>query len=901
MRVFYFRFAEYLHKSIRSVLRNVEVLCAALPQVIASSDDYNVHTRANAKFILDTVSDPSLIAQMMLIDRVYEQIERIEKEAQSSSFGAFDYVRIISLLRRWLEVDLREADESVLDVVTSGCFRYDISSKRNKHTAVVNLHDTETKKLHHAQRLAQQESIRVNYERWLGTLVEEFGNYVEVISELQTGIGAFTLSEERSLDERVDSLRSFLSTVNTDFEPCGAFCQGIDSCACLANQMETFLKNVQSQLDVRHWKVKVSSEPGLNFDYSAIFAYYLADENDSLRQELRITNILRALEMLQLMKASQSATERAFSVIGKVVSNRYENKYRIDPRKDPIDVNREADENSLPRSNDFVEAAAFISMNTNVVIMDAALARDKFIASNHEHAFLKTKPRHHVGKAVSTITEALRKSLMERKRSGSNIKNLHEKRSGSNIKNLHENKRPCLQDRHDMVVENTDVLEVAAEETVATNLEALRKSSMERKQSGSNIENLHEKQSGSNIKNLHEKQSGSNIENLHEKQSGSNIKNLHENKRPCVQDRHDIVVENTDVLEVAAEETVATNLVKERSVKSTLAEERAVESNLEEERPVESNAAEERPVQSNPTQERPVQSNPTEERPGKSNAAEMNRNRKIESVTNVSYQDDFTPALLLRTNYLLNICDKNSLLTENSELQQNIVSAFLSCYREDHIIVFSDGDWKNISKGVYPAEKIDWTRAEKVLVGIHDGRRKHFVLYYFEMSSHKFYFIDTVRPVEAARQKECQDVLIIWHKYLDVAFPQHKIFDVGKASHAFQIDATSCGVLVCKMAECIATDIPLSAIKSDGRSITRYRREVWQRLYENRDKERCATCRDVIDKDNHTGMKDRWIECTNCKLWHHFSCAGFPYHQCDRELNEETVNELAWRCQFCER
>ena len=901
MRVFCFRFAEYLHKSIRSVLRNVEVLCAALPQVIASSDDYNVHTRANAKFILDTVSDPSLIAQMMLIDRVYEQIERIEKEAQSSSFGAFDYVRIISLLRRWLEVDLREADESVLDVVTSGCFRYDISSKRNKHTAVVNLHDTETKKLHHAQRLAQQESIRVNYERWLGTLVEEFGNYVEVSSELQTGIGAFTLSEERSLDERVDSLRSFLSTVNTDFEPCGAFCQGIDSCACLANQMETFLKNVQSQLDVRHWKVKVSSEPGLNFDYSAIFAYYLADENDSLRQELRITNILRALEMLQLMKASQSATERAFSVIGKVVSNRYENKYRIDPRKDPIDVNREADENSLPRSNDFVEAAAFISMNTNVVIMDAALARDKFIASNHEHAFLKTKPRHHVGKAVSTITEALRKSLMERKRSGSNIKNLHEKRSGSNIKNLHENKRPCLQDRHDMVVENTDVLEVAAEETVATNLEALRKASMERKQSGSNIENLHEKQSGSNIKNLHEKQSGSNIENLHEKQSGSNIKNLHENKRPCVQDRHDIVVENTDVLEVAAEETVATNLVKERSVKSTLAEERAVESNLEEERPVESNAAEERPVQSNPTQERPVQSNPTEERPGKSNAAEMNRNRKIESVTNVSYQDDFTPALLLRTNYLLNICDKNSLLTENSELQQNIVSAFLSCYREDHIIVFSDGDWKNISKGVYPAEKIDWTRAEKVLVGIHDGRRKHFVLYYFEMSSHKFYFIDTVRPVEAARQKECQDVLIIWHKYLDVAFPQHKIFDVGKASHAFQIDATSCGVLVCKMAECIATDIPLSAIKSDGRSITRYRREVWQRLYENRDKERCATCRDVIDKDNHTGMKDRWIECTNCKLWHHFSCAGFPYHQCDRELNEETVNELAWRCQFCER
>ena len=81
---------------------------------------------------------------------------------------------------------------------------YDISSKRNKHTAVVNLSDIETKTLHHAQRLAEQESIRLNYERWLGTLVHEFDNYVEVSSELQTGISAFTVSGERSLEERMD-------------------------------------------------------------------------------------------------------------------------------------------------------------------------------------------------------------------------------------------------------------------------------------------------------------------------------------------------------------------------------------------------------------------------------------------------------------------------------------------------------------------------------------------------------------------------------------------------------------------------------------------------------------------------------------------------------------------------
>jgi len=54
-----------------------------------------------------------------------------------------------------------------------------------------------------------------------------------------------------------------------------------------------------------------------------VFAYYLAENYQELRDKLNIINVLRAVEVIQLFKASQSATERAFSIVGKVVQGRY--------------------------------------------------------------------------------------------------------------------------------------------------------------------------------------------------------------------------------------------------------------------------------------------------------------------------------------------------------------------------------------------------------------------------------------------------------------------------------------------------------------------------------------------------------------------------------------------------
>lgn len=44
---------------------------------------------------------------------------------------------------------------------------------------------------------------------------------------------------------------------------------------------------------------------------------------------MNIVNVLRALEIVQLLKCSQSATERIFSIIARTVDGRYENRYRL--------------------------------------------------------------------------------------------------------------------------------------------------------------------------------------------------------------------------------------------------------------------------------------------------------------------------------------------------------------------------------------------------------------------------------------------------------------------------------------------------------------------------------------------------------------------------------------------
>ena len=62
-------------------------------------------------------------------------------------------------------------------------------------------------------------------------------------------------------------------------------------------------------------------------DYSTIISLYFNELNEIEVINLSIVNILRLLEIVLLMKPSQSSTERAISRLKNTVTGRYESIY----------------------------------------------------------------------------------------------------------------------------------------------------------------------------------------------------------------------------------------------------------------------------------------------------------------------------------------------------------------------------------------------------------------------------------------------------------------------------------------------------------------------------------------------------------------------------------------------
>ena len=751
------RFAEYLHTKITSILRNVKLLSIALPRIIAMTDEFPATTRTNADTVLSTVTDPAIIAQLMLIDRVYKHIEKTEKDAQSGTFGAFDFLATSSKLKKSLEIDLRKADLESLQVLTSGWFHYVVStSTRNNHVSHLNLLRTESTDAENMQRHATAASIAVSYEKWLDCLVADYDQYIESSRELQNGIDAFTLNKDNSLQYRVECLREFLASVNTEFLPCGSSCQDVQSCNCLSQEIKTFLEDVEEQFEVERtvpWR-EVTSD-GLRYDYSAIIAHYLKDSSEGLRQKLNIMNVIRSLEVLQLMKASQSATERAFSILGNVVENRYEHKlHQYDDDKEDV-----------VKSKDFVESAVFIAMNANVATLDAKLARSKFVAAGHEHALLSTKPVTYVGKAVKTYLENLSLPSIDSKRM--------------------EKKRK-KKDRKDTEEENI-----------------LR-------------------------------------------------------KKCC---------------------TFVGNEVFEEEISE--------------------------PIESEPMKDVPIGDEPKKSERSKSSGTDRKYQQAREIQPKIDLQQQrlspaqkLQPVIMLRQGQIITLGDKLSVINDDSWLEQNIVTGYLQCFQEENIQIFANNQWTLIEQGRNPFVNDDsmhkpnnWSKIDKVLVGKYEP--SHFVLLYFDIRNRKCYYLNTSSIDNEVRKNKATTILSYWNRFIKDKSPGRN-FELGFINQPIQQDKSSCGVLVCKMGEHIATDISVASVKTDTRSISLYRQSIWHTLYQNRDSERCCSCRQVKDTNNSSKTVDRWVQCATCQMWFHFSCAQLRYN-----LTEDSVAEMLYKCPHC--
>jgi len=875
------RYAEYLHRSLQSVLKNVEIMHLAFPEII-QSNEYDQKTRLRCESLFSTISDPCFIAKLLLADNVFAHVQCMEKEAQGACFGSFDYVKSISNFKFALETTLRKADKNALNVIQSGLFKHEFLTNGKKHSFTVDLNCSKnetTKTCESLEELQLKEDIvKKSYESWLDELLNDFSNYIEIPTVVDLATKTFTLSEKKPLSDRVQHLRTFLSMVNTEFMTCGEMCTGLDSCNCVTQQLQSFMQNVEMQLTVQHadpWTCDISvkgQRDKVQYNYSTIFAHYLADNNDKLRDELKIINILRALEVVQLLKASQSATERAFSIVGRVVQGRYENRYRLNKTRQKDEICE-----TQTDSRDYVASAVFIAMNSNIVNLDAALARQKFLAAGHEYALLSSKPTNYTGKAVKTVLERLLKHPFTNKKR--TVDPVRKKQLGTKRAKLIINTMTDLfDDKIDSsasVININPVVENITTESIDAEVES-RTAETDVKILTSNIDPVLEYISTSCL-DPGEKNITDEID-LNIPKSSS-----------------DRVAESMETSSInPAEEIIKLKIQTDQSADQSSAKQFSWP------RPslniFQKFAKDKKDKASWAKTMGKLRAFKFVERDDSSPKKNTTNNTPTTNRLSVNLAERQRPVLMLRDGRILNVQDKLSLVQDNQWLEQNIVTGFLACFMENDIVILGDNDWNLISDGQEPQSKIfEWKGVKQVLVGRHEPY--HFVLYYFDMVARKFYYLNTLALEEEIRFQKATSVLNIWNLFNEkqvVKSALAKKFSLGMANHPIQVDGNSCGVLVCKMGQCIATGELLASLKSDERSISRYRQQIWQVLFENRDTELCCSCRNVKDNANVTNVNDKWIECSKCNLWYHLSCAKISYL-----LTKKEIEELNWKCPYC--
>jgi len=793
------RYAEYMHKSIHSLLSNYDILHIALPE-IKTSNEFDCKTRQRAENMLQIMSDPSFVAKLLLADNVYMHVEVMEKEAQNSCFGAFEYTRITTSLKSALRSKLAKADKNALKIITSGVFNHEYVANRKTHKFTVNLHSQESE--FHKQ-------VKHSYEKWVSEILSDFDKYIEIPTVIDKAVKVFTLSENIPMSERTEDLRQFMEMVNTNFLPCGDYCKGLQSCTCLGNKLHSFLSNVQEQVKIKHeeiWSQNTSTEHSsqypemqnnIHYNYSTIFAYYLAEKNSNVIDKLKITNILRAIEIVQLLKASQSSTERVFSIVSKVVKGRYENRYRLDGVSATTDKLDNLDKSNDGR--DYVAAAVFLSLNSNIVTLDAGLARQKFLTARHQEALLSSKPSCTIGKTVKTTLKKLKIPLTAAKKKTKTLplNRIRQSYSTDSMETEVQDAEPVI----DIMYSDTSDPAQDAEHTSEQWDSMIMINNPDIKESNSVTDVDICKYSSPNVSH------GEAMEVIEYRDAELTL----EQWDSMVIHHHPDISQSASVIGVnICEYSLPTGVNIGLCDNSLPKEVNICDYSLPEESNNESMEINEHKqnlmsYQSDYKQKNKhvdymhVQSYQNKRKTksplkvsGKLNWVDLSHTRKrvidiwakfkkdkafnsrimeklkrfrklditdekielnvkddkVDSCKPLMPVDDkMKPVLMLRDGRLLNRQDKASVVEENQWLEQNVVTGFLSCFQENHILTLGDNDWNLIAEGSLPrTEIIDWKLIKQVLVGRHEPQ--HFVLYFFDMASFNFFYLNTLRQAK---------------------------------------------------------------------------------------------------------------------------------------------------------
>ena len=397
------RYSEYMSRSLSSILKNLNIMITVLPDIASEDSMHDHETKKVATELLEKIQDPVFIARVYLLDKVFFHISVLEKDAQSVTFSPFDYVRVKENLRKELE-QLKHLDvKDIETIVEKGELEIQYNFRKKKQIDHINLNDIKLPERElRSSTIIKGKEVFDKFLKWIDHLLIRCEDYLKVPECMRLALEIFSITDEltdENLDEKLVNLKHFFPIVNTEYEKCGENCLDI-KCKCLKDQLNRFLSSVSERMkkiDEANRKKKTKKK---SIDYSEFYSFYFCEKNIETVKELKITNILRALELTILMKASQASTERVVSQIKKTVKNRFENVARW---AKVIDF-------------DMVNINVFLRWNSSIDKMNSELASKKYTeALNYRPSMKKTKPYSDISLTLQRLLKKNSETLKSKK------------------------------------------------------------------------------------------------------------------------------------------------------------------------------------------------------------------------------------------------------------------------------------------------------------------------------------------------------------------------------------------------------------------------------------------------------------------------------------------------------
>ena len=303
-------FSEYVRNAVCSVAANLEILIHFLPSLIKDPDT-NSFIKSKARVIFKSVTDPVYVARLLLLRKFYSYVTELEKYAQKSRAPGIFYKGLTDSFRARLQI-LKEEDEhqEIKSLLDHGTVRYDVTWNRKIMHFMLNL--TGINNLLEETPKTSDGNVDVlgEYRQWISGLLSSFDLYLGTPGVVDH-ISHIFLEPYFRFSDKVECFRAFFVEVGLEFYKCGNACAGVKECSCIELELARFLDHCQYKAGLEE------------------FYRYFEEKNCDYVKELNVVNVLRAVEVVLLMKASRLDTERTMACVGNIVKGRFENVFRL--------------------------------------------------------------------------------------------------------------------------------------------------------------------------------------------------------------------------------------------------------------------------------------------------------------------------------------------------------------------------------------------------------------------------------------------------------------------------------------------------------------------------------------------------------------------------------------------